>query len=125
MSSSVVSTTTIAASKWYHVVRVQSGTNTYMYINGVLENTIPAVNNLSNMALAIGRYSTSQYRSGNIDEVHIYDRALSSTQIQNLYLIAPSYTPTTVYTGTPTLTGLVNDTKMYSLSLTVSGVVYT
>lgn len=96
-----------------------------MYINGVLENSIVDTTPLSSMALAIGRYSTSQYRSGNIDEVHIYDNALNQTQIQNLYMVAPSYATSTVYTGTPTLTGIVNDQRMYSISLTISGVTYT
>ena len=119
VSSSVVSTTTIAASKWYHVVRVQSGTNTYMYIDGVLENTIPAVNNLSTMELAIGKYSTSQYRSGNIDEVKIYDTAITATQVENLYMTKPSFVAKTVNTGTVILTGLSDDTSMI-LSLTIS-----
>jgi hypothetical protein len=66
-----------------------------MYIDGVLEQTIPAVTTMTNMALAIGKYSTTQYRNGNIDEVKIYNTPISATQVQNLYMIKPSFTGAT------------------------------
>jgi hypothetical protein len=75
-----------------------------MYINGVLENSIVGSTAINGMALAIGKYSTSQYRSGNIDEVKIYDNAITAIQVENLYMTKPSFVAKTVNTGTVILT---------------------
>jgi hypothetical protein len=56
----------------------------------------------------IGSYGGStinNYFSGKIDEVRIYNKALSITQIQNIYFIPPTFDTQTVFTGTPTLYG--------------------
>ena len=76
-----------------------------MYVNGVFDKSTSSTLALTNAALAVGAdIKWSQWRDGNIDEVHIYDAALSASQVANLYLQRPSYISKTVNTGTTTLT---------------------
>jgi len=105
---------------------VKSATGTFLYINGVLENSNTYTAGITNLPLAVGRWTTSQYRNGNIDEVKIYDSAINQTQIDVLYMTKPSFVATTKTVPpltTVTLTGLSSDTQM-ALSLTISGTTY-
>ena len=72
---------------WYHVCGVVSGSVKILYFNGQNVANGTFANNTVNRT-AIGRKSTptpSGYFTGKIDEVRIYDRALSATEIYNLY----------------------------------------
>lgn len=87
------STTTLTSGTWYHVAITHDGVTDKLYVNGVLEanqaNTA-ALN--SSIAVAIGRQPTSAsaYWAGTIDETRIYNRALSSAEVSQLYNFAPS-----------------------------------
>ena len=75
--------------KWHHIVGRQEGTVGSLYVDGVLcasGNPLPAIGNAPNL-LFIGRSDTigSGYFTGRIDEVRIYNRALSDTEISQLY----------------------------------------
>lgn len=92
--------------QWHHVTMVYNGngaTNSDKikgYIDGVevalsYTGTIPAAtyNNASN-TMKIGRFSN--YRSdGDVDDVRVYNRLLSASEIAELYNIAPSCSATT------------------------------
>jgi hypothetical protein len=97
-NGTLTSTTTIQANKRYHLVMVKNATDTKLYINGVLENSNAYSAGLTSLPIAIGRWTTSQYRSGKIDEVKIYDSAINQTQIDSLYMARPSFSATTVHT---------------------------
>lgn len=82
--------------QWYHVVGVYNSSNQTldMYLNGSLNNgnlegTIPSSIEAggSNALVAIGDKldGDADYFTGLIDEVRIYDRVLSSGEIQQLY----------------------------------------
>ncbi len=119
----ITSTSTIQANRRYHVAFVMWPTQTQLYIDGVLNNqntTYKAINSPLTVGLAYG----NQYRSGLIDEVQIYDRPLSSGEIAELYMKRPSYTPQTVYTSIPILTGMMPDPYMH-IRVTISGTTYT
>ena len=87
----------LSANTWYHVVATYDGrggasanAGISLYVNGsgVTEslsdaNTHVAMENLTGSVL-IGKYST-QYANGNIDEVKIYNRVLSATEITKNY----------------------------------------
>jgi hypothetical protein len=49
--------------------------------NGVLTGTVPTVQTLPNSNVNIGRRSNGYYFAGVIDEVRIYNRALSGSEI--------------------------------------------
>lgn len=66
---------------WTHIVN-SSGT---LYVNGVVDS--PAVYPLyvSGNTIQIGKKGASSYFNGSIDQVQIFDRALSADEILNLY----------------------------------------
>jgi hypothetical protein len=79
----------LTANQWYHVAVTSEGTNTTLYLNGtnVASGNIP-FNTPAGTQLFIGGidYQFATYQMiGLIDEVSIYDRALSSNEIAAIY----------------------------------------
>src|SRR6185295_7336602 len=82
-------TTVRALNTWYHVAGVyDASTRTLnVYVNGVLNNgvlagTVPATQVNSSVNVNIGRRTGGFYFNGIIDEVRIYNRALTPAEIQ-------------------------------------------
>ncbi|MFC1756463.1 LamG domain-containing protein, partial [Patescibacteria group bacterium] len=80
---------------WRHVCATYDGSNTIgglnLYVNGIGDSVVvgdngPAATFLSSYSLYIGRREsgTSSF-NGSIDEVHIYNRDLSASEVTNLY----------------------------------------
>jgi hypothetical protein len=83
------SKTVRALNQWYHVTGVYNATTRTLdiYVNGVLDDgvllgTIPSSQAVANLNVNIGRRSGGFYFKGVIDDVRIYNRALSQTEIQ-------------------------------------------
>ena len=83
------STTVLALNIWYHVAAVYdaSASTLDIYVNGVLNSgtllgAIPTSQVNQNVNVNIGRRTGGFYFNGVIDEVRIYDRALSQAEIQ-------------------------------------------
>jgi hypothetical protein len=59
-----------------------------LYVNGVLETggavTAGAINTKAGAAMRIGANETGQYFTGLIDDVRIYDRALTAEEIAGI-----------------------------------------
>ncbi len=80
-------TNPIKANEWTHIACVKSGTNAYFYINGVLSNSnnsFPVNIFDSPSDLLIGKFNpnTAQMWNGQMDEVRIWNIALTETQIR-------------------------------------------
>jgi hypothetical protein len=77
---------TLPVGVWSHIVITQSGTAGEMYLNGVSLGTA-TVDAIANVAvnLKIGARADGKYFDGSIDEVRIYNRALSATEVAALY----------------------------------------
>jgi hypothetical protein len=77
--------------EWIHVTYTRSNTDIKMYINGVEKASVTTNSYLPKYAnaalLTIGtRYNMSEgYFKGAMDEVRIYDRALSAAEVQELF----------------------------------------
>jgi hypothetical protein len=79
--------------KWHHIVGVYDGPNTRLdlYVDGVLstaslEGTIPASISSQSRPIYIGNDNGSfRAYQGSIDDVRIYNRAISSTEVLQLY----------------------------------------
>jgi len=75
--------------KWNHLVGTYDGTNTKIYLNGVLKNTKTFSGNINTTgkALSIGNRAEPKDLpfNGTIDEVRIYNRALSAEEIRAHY----------------------------------------
>lgn len=87
-SSSSVACNAPASRQWHHIVGKQKGTSGSLYVDGVLRasGTLRAIGNAPT-SITIGRYDTVgfDYFTGRIDEVRIYDRALSDAEILQLF----------------------------------------
>jgi hypothetical protein len=80
------STTAIAGVTWYHVACTVSGTTGRIYINGVQEGsaTRTGTPGTSTEALTFGYAGIHSRFPGALDDVRIYNRALSATEIAAL-----------------------------------------
>ncbi len=76
--------------EWIHVSVVHNGTNVAIYKNGVADGTFSDVSITNSQApLFIGREreSENRYFNGSIDDVMLFNRALSPTEIANIYAL--------------------------------------
>ncbi len=87
----VASTTVVQTGQWYHVVGTYTASNQLkMYVNGVLENTVAIVGvtrGMNGNPFAIGQSSVwgGRFFKGRIDEVSLFNRALSDSEVQGIY----------------------------------------
>ncbi len=86
----IVSTNAVADNGWTHVAAIYNGTHQLMYLDGILDSTettsVSAI--ITNtQPLYIGGQVGSSYRyfNGTIDEVAIYNRSLSASEINEHY----------------------------------------
>lgn len=70
---------------WVHLAFVGTGSGTELYVNGVPQDTTTRV--LNAPMAKIGNDAESA--SGSLDDVRVYDRALSDAEIQAIYNLAP------------------------------------
>jgi hypothetical protein len=100
-SAYTYSTSAIPLNRWTHVVFTEDPTGLRkMYIDGVLDNTIQREVGVqtSSAPLTIGSEVSSRRLNGTIDEVRIYNRALSASEVYSLY----ANTKSTIVGVTPT-----------------------
>jgi len=72
--------------KWHHLAATLTGNTAKFYINGILKQTFTAYVATSNLPLIIGARSIyADYFTGLIDEVRVYNRALSAEEIKAHY----------------------------------------
>jgi hypothetical protein len=91
-------TTSLSANTWYHVAVVATSGSTDFYINGSLSSsgsgtTITATSD----NLSIGQAASGSYWDGYMDEIAIFDRALNSTDIGNIYTNKQYISPVALY----------------------------
>jgi len=85
------STVALTQDQWYHITLVHANDKTYLYSNGELNSSDTNIGtpNLSyNAVLEIAKQGID-YFQGVVDEVRIYNRALSASEVQALYTWAP------------------------------------
>ena len=83
------STLKVPLNEWSHVMVTHdySSQNVRIYINGILDTDVAggSVVTISNKTSKIGRYAATFPFQGSLDEVRMYDRVLSSGEVQSLY----------------------------------------
>ncbi len=89
-SSEVRSVTTISTNVWYHIAGVRGSNFLQIYVNGVLEQqtNVAFPQDYGNFPLYFGSTGESYWDhklSGSLDEVSLYNRALSSNEIASIY----------------------------------------
>lgn len=79
-------TGTINLNQWNFTTVTWNGANVILYVNGVLKNTVGITGTgLVSTNLLVGAESTARQFVGSIDDVRVYNRALSNTEITALY----------------------------------------
>lgn len=101
--------TGIVSTEWSHVVMTFSGGNggtLTIYVNGVSRFTTTLTPDLASTTLRIGRLATDTIYdfSGGVDEVYVYNRSLSSAEVNTLYRLTQS---TTLQAGDPHFASVV------------------
>jgi hypothetical protein len=73
--------------RWYHVVALFDGTTRKIYLNGLrIAYDTPTGHNVPNASnFRIGSTNLGEYFSGDIDELRIYNRAFTDSEIKVLY----------------------------------------
>lgn len=71
---------------WTHYVGTYDGTNIKVYINGVLATTVNWLGDVADLdrALTLG-YFNSDYWKGEIDDLFIYGKTLTQSEVAQLY----------------------------------------
>jgi hypothetical protein len=87
---SAVAATPLQPGHWYHLVGTFDGTNIRIYVNGSLAGTTfsPGSIHTNSQPFYIGRTDTggaTNFFNGQIDEVAVFNRALSPAEIQWIY----------------------------------------
>ncbi len=84
-----ISTTTVPLSQWQHIVYTYNSNNVNVYLNGVL---ISSFSNVSLVNSNNGLYyfgasisGSSQFYAGKLDDIGIWNRALTQDEITSLY----------------------------------------
>ena len=94
LTTVVTGNTSLVANQWYHVAMVRRGSTggwqATVYVNGLLDgsgNTATDPDGASNIIKThIGsRNNTASFFNGSIDDVRIYNRALSAGEVRRLY----------------------------------------
>ncbi len=86
----LVGSTTVATGTWYHVCGVFDGSKSHLYVNGTEEGTAQTISSTWNASghLTIGANvfsaALADYTSGTIDDVRLYNVALTAAQVTQL-----------------------------------------
>ena len=87
-SKVVTSNSSVQAGNWSHVAITGNGGNLKLYVNGILEQTLStgtAITNYATPELVLGLATeTASNFMGQIDDVNVYNRALTDTEIAQL-----------------------------------------
>jgi hypothetical protein len=76
--------TIVEPGSWYHVAAVRSAGGIALYVNSALEATASpgSATDTDSGEFLIGHYPAESFMYGRIDDVKLYDRALSEPEIQ-------------------------------------------
>ena len=85
-NNDVTSTGTVSLNTWSHVAVTYDGSNRTFYINGVASGSFASSGlNIITSDFEIGSTAGDENFNGSLDEVMIFNRALSSSEIKALY----------------------------------------
>ena len=94
-ATTLVSINALSTATWYQVTATydSSSKTVKLFLNGVeqADSTVSEITNASGQNVTFASYSSgaSGFTDGNLDEVRIYNRALSPAEVQQLYTYAP------------------------------------
>jgi hypothetical protein len=93
---------------WYHVVMLRESGVTKFYVNGSQTPGTGAIAPIAPTGLTIGSMTGANFFNGALDDVRIYNRALSSNEVSQLYQYESAPRPCFPHAATATAT-VVNE----------------
>jgi hypothetical protein len=91
----------IIPGKWTHVVAIHDGTKDKIFINGTLANSKDVAGALNDTEFPLGigfdAIDNGSFFDGNIDEVQIYNYAMSDQDVAELYTSQSTFTGVSSY----------------------------
>ena len=86
----IVTTNAYTDKNWYNIIWKRDSDTAYLYVNNVLKGTVDGVDNVditNNLDLNLGRYQFGNdfFFNGSIDDVMIFNKALSEDEIKAIY----------------------------------------
>ena len=86
-AQSYINTSDWSTGNWYNVIGTYDGSNIKIYLNAVLKDTVALTGTVRNatQSFRIGVYGSASYFDGNIDEVSIWNTALSQSAVTEIY----------------------------------------
>ena len=108
---------TLSSNTWYHIVYVRTSSAQYLYANGVqigYKGSLDTITDASSSNFNIGFDGQTSggptYTNGTIDDVRVYNRALSANEVFVLYNSASGFFKTSI--KTPDNKGLIGYWKL-------------
>jgi trimeric autotransporter adhesin len=80
--------------QWHLMALTFDSSNLSLYLDGVLVNSKTTTLNTSSTKLTIGNRMGSEFFNGSLDEVRIYNRALTANEVQQAYIAEAPTTST-------------------------------
>ncbi len=82
----VVQDNSVSPTNWFNAVATYDGTTRSIWVNGaIIGSDSPVGHNVITSALQIAKTGGNEFLNGNVGEVLIYDRGLTSTEILGIY----------------------------------------
>jgi hypothetical protein len=97
-----ISTSDINDGAWHHIVGVRSGSDLHLYVDGVLESSASGLSgNFTGNLFYLGKwdhdsYAAQKFYTGNMDDMRIWSRELSATEVTELYTAGVEAAPVTL-----------------------------
>jgi len=111
--------------KWHMLTATHDGTDTKIYIDGILKTTEPGAISLPNITepFNFGREGgfLGNYLHGDLDDIKIYNCALSAADIDSIFIAESPYEPCGFLVSAITTSPTCRDGNNGSINLTVSG----
>jgi hypothetical protein len=110
---------------WYHIGAIYDAPNIKIYVNGLLvlnQNTIPIPNVSGLMNFGASISGSAQYLNGKLDDIAIYNRALTASEIQQLFTLGQTTYLWSNGATTPTINVSPTANTTYTCTVTTNGV---
>lgn len=99
IDNSLLSGGSVPLNQWTHMTYTKTGQMVKIYVNGVVSSTAIFTGaygtSSDNLYIGSGPWQLDEFFKGKLDDIHLYNRGLSDTEVQNLFQAEAPVTGTT------------------------------